>query len=153
MPRHPTFHLGTVTLLVSAAVLVAGCQGLPARGGASGQVAVGGRGGAVAIAFSERDRQLIAQYYANGGAYQGKPRRMPPGLAKRDRLPPGLDKRLQKNDPLPPGLQSQGLPGDLEQRLTPLPAGYLRMVVGGDIVLSNTRTRVVVDILHDAAPY
>ncbi|MBI3484974.1 MAG: hypothetical protein HY012_07470, partial [Acidobacteria bacterium] len=30
---------------------------------------------------------------------------LPPGLAKRDRLPPGLEKQLRERGKLPPGLQ------------------------------------------------
>ena len=32
---------------------------------------------------------------------------LPPGLAKRDRLPPGLEKHLWKHGSLPPGLQKK----------------------------------------------
>ena len=32
---------------------------------------------------------------------------LPPGLAKRDRLPPGLEKHLLKHGSLPPGLQKK----------------------------------------------
>ncbi len=39
------------------------------------------------------------------GYYGG--RGLPPGLAKRDRLPPGLEKHLLKHGSLPPGLQKK----------------------------------------------
>src|SRR5919107_2406176 len=32
---------------------------------------------------------------------------LPPGLAKRESLPPGLQKQLQKNGKLPPGMQKK----------------------------------------------
>lgn len=127
-----------------ATLLLSGCETMP---GVSGQVGIAGPGAAVTVAFSDRDRQLIQEYYA------APARRAPPGLAKRDRLPPGLEKQLQRNGRLPPGLQGRGLPGDLEARLTRLPEGYARIVIGGDIVISNTRTQVVVDILKGAVPY
>lgn len=97
----------------------------------------------VDVRFSDHDRRLLENYYQDqdGGRYK----KTPPGLAKRDRLPPGLAKR----DTLPPGLQGRNLPGDLESRLTPLPAPYVRMIVGGDIVLMDGRTRVVVDLISD----
>lgn len=127
-----------------AALLMSGCETLP---GMAGQIGIAGPHAAVSVAFSDRDRQLIHEYYA------APARRVPPGLAKRDRLPPGLEKQLQRNGRLPPGLQGRGLPGDLEARLTRLPEGYARIVIGGDIVISNTRTQVVVDILKGAVPY
>ena len=103
----------------------------------------GGSSTSLEVRFSDHDRQQVQDYYrAKGG---GKYKKTPPGLAKRDQLPPGLAKR----DTLPPGLQGRNLPGDLESRLTPLPAPYVRVIVGGDIVLMNGRTRVVVDLLSD----
>lgn len=141
-----------VALVAAASLWLDGCAMWPAMGGASGQ-GLGGRGGAVTVAFSDRDRELISQYYGGPSQHPIPRRPPPPGLAKRDRLPPGLDKPLQKNGQLPPGLQGRGLPGDLETRLSPLPAGYARMVIGSDIVLGNTRTNVVVDILRGVAPY
>lgn len=136
----------TLVAAAAAVLLMSGCETLP---GISGQVGVSSPHAAVSVAFSDRDRQIISDYYAG----QARSGRTPPGLAKRDRLPPGLEKQLRRNGELPPGLQGRGLPGDLEGRLSRLPAGYARVVIGGDIVLSNTRTRVVVDILKGVAPY
>lgn len=130
----------------AAVLLMSGCETLP---GVSGQIGVSSPHAAVSVAFSDRDRQIISDYYAG----QARSGRTPPGLAKRDRLPPGLEKQLRRNGELPPGLQGRGLPGDLEAGLSRLPAGYARVVIGGDIVLSNTRTRVVVDILKGVVPY
>jgi len=71
---------------------------------------------------------------------------VPPGLAKRGgNLPPGLAKR----DRLPPGLQGRGLPHALESSLSHLPGGYVRRKVGKDIVLMDSRTRTVFDIIFD----
>ncbi len=95
------------------------------------------------VRFSDHDRRLMQDYYRGKGG--GKHKKTPPGLAKRDQLPPGLAKRAT----LPPGLQGRNLPGDLESRLTPLPAPYVRVIVGGDIVLMHGRTRVVVDLVSD----
>lgn len=109
-----------------------------------GGVVVGGRDARVAVGFSTRDRELIHEHYASR---RKKP--LPPGLAKRDRLPPGLEKQMRKDGQLPPGLQRGALPYSLESRLSPLPAGYARVVIGGSVVLENTGTRVVVDIIQD----
>ncbi len=52
------------------------------------------------------------------GYYEG--RGLPPGLAKRDQLPPGLEKHLLKHGSLPPGLQKKidphGWKGGKKQR-------------------------------------
>ena len=102
-----------------------------------------GHGSTIVVRFSDHDRRLMQDYYRGKGG--GKYKKPPPGLAKRDQLPPGLAKR----DTLPPGLQGRNLPADLESRLSPLPAPYVRMIVGGDIVLMDGRTRVVVDVVSD----
>ena len=41
------------------------------------------------------------------------------------------------------------LPPDVERRLSHLPDGYARIVIGADVGIMNTRTRVVVDLLED----
>src|SRR3989304_1013693 len=62
---------------------------------------------------------------------------MPPGLAKRETLPPGLQKQLERNGTLPPGLQKkiQPLPVVLERQLPPVPTGYRRVVIAGNVIL------------------
>jgi hypothetical protein len=74
---------------------------------------------------------------------------MPPGLAKKKKLPHGLQKQLKKNGKLPPGLAKRNLPRELEDRLSQIPRGYVRLKVGMDIVLMNEETEVIVDILYD----
>jgi len=100
----------------------------------------------VKVAFGDSDRQLIHDYY---GHKKIKRKGLPPGLAKKGKLPPGLQKQLKKKGKLPPGLAKRNLPFDLENRLTPIPRGYVRLKVGGDIVLMNEKTEVIVDIIHD----
>ena len=75
---------------------------------------------------------------------------LPPGLAKKDRLPPGLEKQLVRRGTLPPGLQKrlQPVPQDLEVRLPPPPPDCAHVLIGGHIVLLNQRTNIVVDIFH-----
>ncbi len=41
------------------------------------------------------------------------------------------------------------LPAPLERKLARLPETYIRVRIGGDIVLLNQKTHVVVDILQD----
>jgi len=86
----------------------------------------------VQMVFGDNDRRLIHDYYRNKKI---KHNGLPPGLAKKGKLPPGLAKRY--------------LPHELEDRLTPIPRGYVRLKVGGDIVLMNEKTEVIMDIIHD----
>jgi len=76
---------------------------------------------------------------------------LPPGLAKREQLPPGLQRHLEKNGVLPPGLQKkvQPLPAQLEQELPKLPAGFRRYVIAGHVILVEERTARIVDIVRD----
>ena len=79
---------------------------------------------------------------------------LPPGLAKRDRLPPGLEKQLRERDTLPPGLQKrvQPLPPQLERQLHRLPTGWRRVVIGGNVILMHEKTAAIYDIIRDAIP-
>ncbi|MBI3560159.1 MAG: hypothetical protein HY080_00360 [Gammaproteobacteria bacterium] len=80
----------------------------------------------------------------------GKHNNTPPGLAKREALPPGLQMQLQRNGTLPPGLQGRGLPVDLERKLGRLPDhNYVRVIVDHDIVLMDKRNRLILDVIHD----
>jgi hypothetical protein len=82
--------------------------------------------------------------------YHESEHHLPPGLAKKDRLPPGLEKQLVVRGTLPPGLQRRiyPCPEDLERRLPPPPPDCSHVLIGGHIVLLNRRTNVVVDVFH-----
>lgn len=75
---------------------------------------------------------------------------LPPGLAKRDRLPPGLERQLALRGHLPPGLEKRmhRCPDDLERELPPPPPDCEHVIIGGHLVLWNRRTNIVVDIFH-----
>jgi len=89
--------------------------------------------------FSDRDRQIIGDCFVNDRAG------LPPGLAKKDRLPPGLERQLQRNGTLPPGLQKrvQPLPGSCTARLPRLPRDWDRVVLSGRIILLDPQQRIV----------
>ena len=98
--------------------------------------------------YKDHDRETMRGWY---GEHQNN---LPPGLAKKDRLPPGLEKQLVRRGTLPPGLQKrlQPCPEDLERRLPPPPPECAHVLVGGHIVLLNRRTNVVVDVVHFEIP-
>ncbi len=123
--------------------LLAGCETTGVQ--TSGGVAVKTSAGTVSVVFTDQDKQLIRDYYAAKPAAK----KVPPGLAKRDELPPGLQKRIAKQGALPPGLEGRALPADLEPKLSRLPEDYARVIIDADIAILNTKTRVVVDILAD----
>jgi Ni/Co efflux regulator RcnB len=111
----------------------------------SGSVALENKDIKAVMIFSSGDREKISHYYKS----RKRTKALPPGLAKKKELPPGLQKHLQKYDELPPGLEGNKLPQDLDRTLTRLPEGYVRLKVGGDVVLMNEKTRVVFDVIWD----
>lgn len=124
---------------------LAGCVSGP--NSASGRVVVQDDHGMIDIAFSSHDREVIRGYYES--TYKSKEKHIPPGLAKKDKLPPGLQKQLVKNGQLPPGLQYDRFPNDLERQLSHIPDDYLRVVIDGSFVLFNRQTNVIFDVIHD----
>lgn len=100
-----------------------------------------GRTGAVAAdyLFSDSDRRVITDYLRTNRS------NLPPGLAKRDRLPPGLERQLRRNGRLPPGLQKrvQPFPTDLSRRLPPLPAGADRVFLGHRAIILDASRRIL----------
>ncbi len=94
--------------------------------------------------ISATERALIGDYVTNAKA---SPQGLPPGLAKRGRLPPGLQKHIERTGRLPPGLEKRRLPGDL-RGLLPRRTGQDYRVVGNDIVLIETATNLILDIMQ-----
>jgi len=90
----------------------------------------------------EYDQSAIRSWYAENEAH------LPPGLAKKDRLPPGLEKQLVRNGTLPPGLQKRSypVPVELERRLPPPPPDCSSVLISGHIVLLNHKTNLIVDV-------
>ena len=99
----------------------------------------------VAIIFTSQEREIVSDWFwsnRNG---------LPPGLAKRESLPPGLQKHLRRNGTLPPGLQKKltPLPYGLDSRLARLPADYLRVVIGRDMILLDRRNNAILDVISN----
>ena len=75
---------------------------------------------------------------------------LPPGLAKREQLPPGLRKQIRENGTLPPGLQKRlvDVPGDWT-RLPAIGRYERRYFAGDDLIIVDTRTNRIVAYLPD----
>jgi hypothetical protein len=96
--------------------------------------------------FGKRQESIIHIWFSN----KKNLRNLPPGLAKRRRLPPGLERQLYINGSLPPGLEKRtySLPLDLERSLPKLPKGVVRVVIGVDVVLLDRNSKSVLDIVR-----
>ncbi len=79
---------------------------------------------------------------------KGKSKGIPPGLAGRKELPPGIQKQIAQGKRLPSGTETYSLPEDLRHRLPSIPSDVDRRVVGDDIVLIQRGTNLVLDILE-----
>ncbi|WP_428624929.1 hypothetical protein [Sedimenticola sp.] len=110
--------------------------------------------------FTALEKRTIEEYYhGRYGKSESEERKsgkkskhkkgLPPGLAKRDSLPPGLEKQLQRNGHLPPGLEKRELPDGLSRLLPKRQPGYERVVVDNDVLLIETATGLIMDILAD----
>ncbi len=73
---------------------------------------------------------------------------LPPGIARKANLPPGLRKQLAKSNQLPKGLVRQPLPDGLAANLPPRPAGQELVIIGPDIFLLDVKTGTILDILE-----
>jgi len=95
--------------------------------------------------YSDHDRDLREWYHAHY-------RHLPPGLAKHDALPPGLQRQLIVNGTLPPGLQKRihPCPHEMEVLLPPAPPNYMHVVIGGNLVLVNRGNFQIADVFQFA---
>jgi len=112
-----------------------------------GSVTVGTDDVHIDIGFGYDDERTIRRYYSK--KRRGKRHHMPPGLAKKNWSHPGVQNYLQKGSHLPEHLDRIPLPEGLEGQLSRPPRGYIRLKVGGDIVLMDKKTEVVIDIVRD----
>ena len=76
---------------------------------------------------------------------------LPPGLAKRQSLPPGLRQQLHENGELPPGLEKRwvAVPQPWIGRLPPVPDYYRRYFAGDDLIVVDSRTNRIAAIIRD----
>ena len=123
---------------VMKSALVLACLALPAaaapKSDSHGKSQHGTEKGTSAAAFTSTERDAIVSYFQ---AHPTTPQRLPPGIAK----------QVARGKPLPPGIAKRTLPQDLDAAL-PARSGYERVVVGADVLLVDTATQLVADVLH-----
>ena len=135
--------------LFIALLLVAGTPEVSAQGRGNGKQSVDRGAGQttvnVSVSIGRDDERIIREWFSQPANVRG----LPPGLAKKERLPPGLQKQLARNGQLPPGLQKriQPLPPILEARLTRLPEGRRRVIISGSVVLLDERKNIILDMI------
>jgi hypothetical protein len=86
---------------------------------------------AASSSFSAHDRRVIRDCFDDHAS------ELPPGLARRESLPPGLERQVERNGTLPPGLQKRvvPLPEVCDRQLPKLPASISRVVLGQHVML------------------
>ncbi len=94
--------------------------------------------------YGEHDRYEMRHWYRENYG------NLPPGLARRDQLPPGLERQLMVRGTLPPGLRRriEPCPEGLLRELPPPPPNCEHVLIGGHVVLMNRSTYMVLDIFH-----
>lgn len=100
---------------------------------------------AAEMIFSKEERTLVTNWFRTNKSG------LPPGLAKKEKLPPGLERQLREKGTLPPGLQKkiQPLPASLEKQMRLLPTGIRRVVVAGNVILMNEKTHMIYDMVRN----
>lgn len=126
-------------LVATAFAGLAGCETAAVRG----DVRMHERDMDLRVVFSDHDRRILRDYY------RVDYRALPPGLAKKGKVPPGHAYRIQRRQPLPPDVDWGYLPYNLERQLSRLPDGYVRVVVGANVAIMNVRTRIIVDMVEN----
>lgn len=130
-----------IVVLWLAVTLLPGCATYALT---SGKVAVRDDTGVTELRFSDGDRTTLRNYFRD----PAHRRAAVLGLAPHERLPAGLARR----DVLPANVRGHTLPYELDNRLTVLPAGYVRLAVGRDVVLMHRDSRIVLDIASRVIP-
>lgn len=95
--------------------------------------------------FDQRETQAIRDYYRmqveKARAARGKGGGVPPGMPRRDELPPGIVRQIRAGATLPPGLTPKGLPAELERSL-PIRAGTVRIIAADMVLLVDAKNMV-----------
>lgn len=106
-----------------------------------------GRGGKYDDLEQGRDGKFYGKKKDKGE--RGRGNGLPPGLAKKSTLPPGLRKQLERKGHLPPGLAANPLPYEAVVNLPPPANGTERAIVDTSVVLLEKGTGLILDVLKD----
>jgi len=107
----------------------------------------------VTFTFTDNHRHTVGNYYHNHPPKHWKKHKKHKGRGHgrsygrghgRDGLPPGLAKR----DVLPPGLQMQSLPPGLASQLPPPPQGTRYIYHNDQVLWIDLQTRLVLDFIN-----
>jgi Ni/Co efflux regulator RcnB len=91
--------------------------------------------------ISAKEKQIIERYFAkNPGDTSGK--------AKSKDMPKGMDKKLARGGTLPPGIKKTRLPTKLASKLPERPKTEELVIVDEDVVLIDTATGIILDMLE-----
>jgi hypothetical protein len=136
-----------VPLLIALALsLTLSGQG-KSGGKGKGKAAPQSQDAAPAVVFAEQDQRILRDWVRATPAG-----RLPPGLAQRGDLPPGLQKQLQRKGTLPPGLQKRisPFPPELANRLRPLPPGCNcdRVFLDGRALIVSRGANTILDVVN-----
>jgi len=112
-----------------------------------------------AVLMTAAEKRIITDYFqrqygvwlATRGIGKATHGALPPGLAKKGTLAPGLAGQLERNGKLPPGVTKHELPDDLLAQLQPRPPGYEFIVVDDRVLLIQSATDLILDMLTVAA--
>jgi hypothetical protein len=111
------------------AVMLGGCAAYTAT---SGQVVLKDDSKAANIRLSPSDRRVIEEYYRTHAGQKGTTTKVQAVIGRA----------------LPAGAKTEPLPRELEQKLSPLSSSHVRLRVGQDVMLVDSKTRIVVDMFH-----
>lgn len=96
--------------------------------------------------FNDQHRAYARQYYST--TYKNG-KKCPPGLAKKNNgcMPPGQVQNLVVGQPIPPNVKVYQVAQPVIRQLPPAPVGYRYELIGGDIVLVQQQSNIIVDII------
>ena len=103
--------------------------------------------------FSEEERRVLEEWQRGEAGWKKSGRRLPPGLQKKvDRggeLPPGWKKKLAVGETLPKELEAEAktLPEEILERLPKTREGTEVIQIGDEVIRVVENTREIIDIL------
>lgn len=142
-------HIGALTLALALASPLALADG-HGRGHGHGHghsdesasdEAPGRSGGHGQPTFSSGERDELQGYFGS------HPADLPPGLAKKGKVPPGWQKKLARGQPVPDDLWEMRvpLPRDILVKLPPPPPGVVLVRIADQIIKVREQTHEVLD--------